>query len=117
KEEKAEPNSQMGIPQKINPEKVACFSSPNPDRQLTSVHQQSTTTSPQKNHVQPRVFAKTPSKNTVPPPQKITAKHPLVRRVLAPPGGCRRRLLRPDLRARGSRSPQPAQALRLRRMA
>jgi hypothetical protein len=36
---------------KINPEKVACFSSPKTDRQLPSFHQQSTATSPPKNHV------------------------------------------------------------------
>jgi hypothetical protein len=33
------PKSQNGNPSKINSEKVACFSSPNPDRQLTSFHQ------------------------------------------------------------------------------
>ena len=42
---------------------MACFSSPKSDRQLTSFHQQSTTTSPSKNHVLHPVFAKTPSKN------------------------------------------------------
>jgi hypothetical protein len=77
------PNSQNGNPSKINPEKVACFSSPNPDHQLTSFHQQSTTTSPQKNHVQSPVFAKTPSKNKAPPPQKITAEAPLVEQGFA----------------------------------
>jgi hypothetical protein len=40
--------------------KVACFSSPTNDRQLTSFHQQSTTNSPAKNHVLTPVFAKTP---------------------------------------------------------
>ena len=68
------PNSQNGNPSKINPEKVACFSSPNPDHQLPSFHQQSTTTSPQKNHAQPPIFVKTPSKNSVPPPTKNSAK-------------------------------------------
>src|ERR1700755_1518991 len=62
----AEPNSQNGNPSKINPEKVACFSNPETDRQLPSFHQQSTTNSPPKHHVQPPVFAKTPSKNKVP---------------------------------------------------
>ena len=56
---------------------MARFSSPNPDRQLTSFHQQSTTNSPSKNHVLPPVFAKTPSKNEGPTtPQKNTAKAP-----------------------------------------
>jgi hypothetical protein len=50
---------------KINPEKVACFSSLKNDRQLTSFHQQSTTNSPSKNHVLHPVFGKTPSKNGV----------------------------------------------------
>ena len=56
---------------------MACFSSPKTDHQLPSFHQQSTTTSPPKNHVQPPVFAKTPSKNKVPPLPKIIAKAPL----------------------------------------
>jgi hypothetical protein len=62
--------SQNGNPSKINPEKVACFSSPKNDRQLTSFHQQSTTNSPSKNHVLHPVFAKTPSKNASYPGQK-----------------------------------------------
>jgi len=53
----------MGIAQKINPEKVACFSGLKNDRQLTSFHQRSTIDSPSKNHVLHAVFAKTPSKN------------------------------------------------------
>jgi hypothetical protein len=53
----------MGIPQKINPERMACFSSPKNDRQLTSFHQHFTTNSPAKNHALRAVFAKTPSKN------------------------------------------------------
>jgi hypothetical protein len=53
---------------------VACFSSPKTDRQLTSFHHQSTTTSPSKHHVLPPAFAKTPSKDKVPPPPKITAE-------------------------------------------
>ena len=77
REDEAEPNSQNGNLSKINPEKVACVSSPNSDRQLPSFHQQSTTTSPSKNHVLPPVFAKTPSKNKVPPLPKIIAKAPL----------------------------------------
>src|ERR1700693_3684594 len=34
---RCDPHSQNGNPSKINPEKVACFSSPKNDRQLTSV--------------------------------------------------------------------------------
>jgi hypothetical protein len=80
-------NSQNGNPSKINPEKVACFSSPNPDHQLPSFHQQSTTTSPQKNHVQPHVFSKTPSKNKVPPPpEKYCRSAPLRAGFLASSG-------------------------------
>src|SRR6266852_1890768 len=63
-------NSQNGNPSKINLEKVACFSSPKNDRQLTSLHQRSTTTSPAKNHVLYTLFAKTPSKNGVNQPRK-----------------------------------------------
>jgi hypothetical protein len=63
-----------GNPSKINPEKVKYCSSPKTDHQLASFHQQSTTTSPPKNHIQPPVFAKTPSKNPVPPPQKLSKK-------------------------------------------
>jgi hypothetical protein len=70
-----EPDSQIGNPPKINPEKVACFSSVKNDRQLTSFHQQSTTDSPSKNHVLQAVFATTPGKNAgYPVPRKITAK-------------------------------------------
>jgi hypothetical protein len=54
--------------------KSGIFSSLKTDRQLTSFHQQSTTTSPPKNHVPPPVFAKTPSKNAVPPPLKKIRK-------------------------------------------
>ena len=62
--------------------KSECFLSPKIDPQLTSFHQQSTTNSPPKNHVQPPVFAKTPSKNKVPPPpKKNTAKSPTSGRV------------------------------------
>jgi hypothetical protein len=87
REHEAESNSQNGNPSKINPEKVARFSSPNPDRQLTSFHQQSTTNSPSKNHVLPPVFAKTPSKNEGPTtPQKILQKRPSSSRVLASSG-------------------------------
>jgi hypothetical protein len=53
----------MGIAEKINPESVACFSRPKSDRQQTTIHHDSTTNSPAKNHVPPPVFAKTPSKN------------------------------------------------------
>jgi hypothetical protein len=61
--EKYKTDSRNGNRSKINPRKVACFSSPKNDRQLTSFHQQSTTHSPSKNHVLHLVFAKTPSKN------------------------------------------------------
>src|SRR6202043_108938 len=72
------PNSQKGNPSKINPEKVACFSSLKNDRQLTSFHQQSTTNSPAKNHVLHTVFAKTPSKNAgCPALKKILKKRSL----------------------------------------
>jgi hypothetical protein len=57
------PDSRNGNLSKINPEKVANFSSPKSDRQLTSFYQQPTTNSPSKNHVLHPVFAKTPSKN------------------------------------------------------
>ena len=87
RKDEAEPNSQNENPSKINPEKVACFSSPNPDHQLPSFHQQSTTTSPQKNHVQPHVFSKTPSKNKVPPPpEKYCRSAPLRAGFLASSG-------------------------------
>jgi hypothetical protein len=59
-----------GNPSKINLEKAACFSSRKSDRQLTTFHQQSTTTSPSKHHVLHPVFAKTPSKNGVEPARK-----------------------------------------------
>ena len=80
------PNSQNGNPSKINPEKVACFSSPNPDHQLPSFHQQSTTTSPPKHHIQPPVFAKTPAKTGSHHPQKIAAKHPILKQDFGPVG-------------------------------
>jgi hypothetical protein len=64
----------MGIPQKINLGKVACFSSLKTDRQFTSFHQQSTTNSPSKNHVLHPVFAKTPSKHEVNQRQKNYCK-------------------------------------------
>jgi hypothetical protein len=52
----------MGIP-KINLKSVACFSAPKNDHQRTTIHHESTTNSPSKNHVLHHVFAKTPSKN------------------------------------------------------
>jgi hypothetical protein len=73
-EDDADPNSQNGNLSKINPVKVACFSSPKTDRQLASFHQQSTTTSPSKNHVLRPIFAKTPSKNEGPTTQKNYCK-------------------------------------------
>jgi hypothetical protein len=108
---------QNGNPSKINPEKVACFSSPNPDHQLTSFHQQSTTTSPQKNHIQTPVFAKTPSKNKLPPPPKTTAKHPSSGGVLAPSGDDGGSYFVRVLELEDLGGAQPAQALRPRRMA
>jgi hypothetical protein len=42
---------------------VACFSRQKSDRQQATIHHESTTSSPSKNHVQPPIFAKTPSKN------------------------------------------------------
>jgi hypothetical protein len=53
----------MGITQKINPGNVACFSKLKMTINLPAFHQQSTTDSPQKNHVLHTVFAKTSSKN------------------------------------------------------
>jgi hypothetical protein len=43
---------------------VACFSKPKYDHQRTTIHHDSTTNSPSKNHHQTPVFAKTPCKNT-----------------------------------------------------
>jgi hypothetical protein len=68
-------SSPIGVPQadwraKINPESVAYFLRPEFDRQQTTIHHDSTTNSPSKNHVLPPVFAKTPCKNTNPPTQK-----------------------------------------------
>jgi hypothetical protein len=63
-------NSQNGNPSKINPEKWPVFRAQILTVNLTSFHQRTTTNSPQKNDVQPPVFAKTPSKNEVPPPPK-----------------------------------------------
>jgi hypothetical protein len=40
-------------------------------RQTTTIHHQSTTNSPAKNHALHAVFLKTPSKNATPPHQKI----------------------------------------------
>ena len=77
----------MGIPQKINPEKVACFSSPNPDRQLPSLHQQSTTTSPPKNYVLPPRFCQNPQQKQSPTTaKKIPQRHPSSGGVLATSG-------------------------------
>ena len=111
-------NSQNGNPSKINPGKVACFSSPNPDRQLPSFPQQSTTTSPPKHHVQPPVFAKTPSKNRVPPSPKNCCKrsHPQARFwTLGDDYDANHSILIPEIEDLGAA--QPAQVLRLRRTA
>jgi hypothetical protein len=71
------PNSQNGNPSKINPEKVACFSSPKTDRQLPSFHQQSTTTSPPKKHVLPPVFCQNPQQKRSPTtPKKLLESIP-----------------------------------------
>ena len=84
---------------KINPEKVACFSSPNPHHQLTTlspaIHHKFTT----KNHVPTTRFHQNPQQKRTPTtPKKITCKST-------------------PHRGRGPSVPQPAQALRLRRMA
>jgi hypothetical protein len=42
---------------------VACFYRAKHDRQRTTIYHDSTTNSPSKNHILPRVFAKIPSKN------------------------------------------------------
>src|ERR1700730_488688 len=72
-------HSQNGKHPKINPEKVACFSTPKKDPQLTSIHQHPTTNSPAKNHVLHPVFAKTPSKNGVNRARKKLLQKPLFR--------------------------------------
>jgi hypothetical protein len=83
RENEAEPNSQNGNPSKINPEKVACFSSSKTARQLPSFHQQFTTTSPPKNHVQPSRFCQNPQQKQGPATaKKIPAKAPLFGQVL-----------------------------------
>jgi hypothetical protein len=60
----------MGNPSKINPEKVANFSSPKSDRQLTSFYQQPTTNSPSKNHVLHPRFCQNTQQNGVNKHQK-----------------------------------------------
>jgi hypothetical protein len=60
----------MGITQKINPESVENFRGRKSASQFTTNHHDSTTTSPQKNHVLPPVFSKTPSKNAKTPAKK-----------------------------------------------
>jgi hypothetical protein len=101
----------------MNPEEVACFSSPNPDRQLPSFHQQSTTTSPPKNHVQPSVFAKTPAKNSVPPPPKNSHKSsPYSGRFFPPPGMTKEATTLSLVRVKNLAAAQSAQTLRQRRM-
>jgi hypothetical protein len=61
----------MGITQKINPESVAYFSISKSDRQQTTIHHDSTTNSPSKDHVLPPVFAKTPCKTHKPASRKL----------------------------------------------
>jgi hypothetical protein len=96
---------------------VACFSSPKTNRQLPSFHQQSTTNSPPKHHVQPPVFAKTPSKNGYHHPQKLLQNILSSSSVLAPPGEDYRdshSVLILEIEDLGAA--QPAQILPLRRM-
>jgi hypothetical protein len=50
-------------PSKINPKFEENFRRPKTDHLLTTIHHESTTNSPSKNHVLPPVFAKTPCKN------------------------------------------------------
>ena len=62
---------------------MACFSSPKTDCQLPSFHQQSTTTSPPKNHVQPPVFCQNPQQKQDPTiAKKKPEKAPLFEQVL-----------------------------------
>jgi hypothetical protein len=72
----------MGIPTKINPKKVACFSSPNPDHQLPSspaIHHNSTTKKPRTT----TRFPQNPRKNRgATTAKKIPAKAPLVEQFL-----------------------------------
>jgi hypothetical protein len=51
-------------------ENLARFSDPKSVRQLTTIYQQSTTTSPQKTTLKTRIFSKTPCKNAPPPRNK-----------------------------------------------
>ena len=110
-------NSQNGNPPKINPEKVACFSSPKTDCQLPSFHQQSATTSPPKNHVKPPVFAKTPCKSRLPPPpKKFHQKRPSSGRFFASPGMTTAATTLSLVRVENLGAAHSALALRQRRM-
>jgi hypothetical protein len=55
---------------KINPELVADFSNTKSGRQPATIHHESTTNSPSKNHVLPPISAKNPCKTTKTLPQK-----------------------------------------------
>jgi hypothetical protein len=59
----------MGIAKNKSP-KGESFSCHKSDRQQATIHHDSTTNSPSKNHVQPPIFAKTPSKNAQSPCKK-----------------------------------------------
>jgi hypothetical protein len=59
----------MGIPENKSPIR-GMFFDPENERQHTTIHHDSTTNSPAKNHVLPPVFAKTPSKNAQIPTKK-----------------------------------------------
>jgi hypothetical protein len=54
--------------------KLENFQTPESVRQLTTIHQQSTTTSPQKNHIKNALLRKTPCKNASPPRNKKNPK-------------------------------------------
>src|SRR5258707_311159 len=73
--------------QKINPESEENFRSPKSDRQHTTIHHASTTNSPSKNHVQPRVFRKIPRKNGKITLQKNLAQYTLLQSQMASGGG------------------------------
>jgi hypothetical protein len=56
--------------QKINPSSVAHFSKTKSGRQPTTIHHESTTNSPSKNHVLPTHFRQNPLQNNENPPSK-----------------------------------------------
>jgi hypothetical protein len=88
REDEAEPNSQNGNPTKINPEKVACFSSPNPDRQPSqlspAIHHNFTTKKPRPT----TRFRQNPQQKQGPTaPKNYCKRAPASSRVLASSGG------------------------------